>query len=129
MRIGLSELEAKSREKIVADSLQYIKNHPSYHHTFDGTDNTYAWWASIADLTLSNCLIDLSIPIYLAQGSEDLMSPPISAERLKSNFEEKMKHNLHYVSYEGYDHSFQDKEGNSHLVEVVMNAIEWILNQ
>ena len=81
----------------------------------------------IIDLRLENCLIELEIPIYLAQGSLDVMAPPISAQRLHESFMKEGKTNLLYKEYKGYDHGFKDEEGNSYLVQVIMEGIEWLL--
>lgn len=125
---GASEKEIANKVTIVKDSLQLIIQEPTYQQSYSGADNTYAWWNSIINLRLENCLIDLDIPIFLAQGTEDIMAPPISARTLNKNFIKAGKTNLFYKEYDGYDHAFFDKEGNSHLVEVITECIIWILN-
>jgi esterase/lipase len=116
-------------EKMVSDSLAYIRQHPSLNKSYNGADNTFTWWGSIMDLRLSNSLIDLSIPIYLAQGTRDIMSPLVSAQKLNKEFIEKGKKNLYYKEYEGYDHEYKDTTGKSHVVQVFVDATDWILNQ
>jgi len=124
---GATAKEIENKIKVVKDSLKLIRNEPTFSKSYSGTDNTYAWWNSIMDLRLENCLLDLNIPIFLAQGSEDIMAPPISARALSQSFRKAGKTNLLYKEYEGYDHSFFDKKGNSHLVEVISESISWIL--
>lgn len=102
--------------------------HATYLKSFDGDDNTYAWWASIYNLRLSNALLDLDAPIFVGQGTEDLAAPLISAHKLRDDFAITKKTNLHYVEYNGYDHGFTDLAGKSHLIEVFSEAIKWILN-
>jgi len=126
---GATEIEIKNKINNVKDSILMIRKEPTFSKSYSGADNTYAWWNSIIDLRLENCLIELEIPIYLVQGSADIMAPPISAQKLNESFLKNGKTNLIYKEYEGYDHAFFDKDGNSHLVEVITESIEWILNK
>ena len=114
---------------VVRDSMDVLRKEPIFSKSYSGGDNTYAWWSSIIDLRLENCLLGLDIPIHLVQGSADIMAPPISAQKLNESFIKAQKENLMYKEYEGYDHAFFDTQGNSHLVEVVTHSIEWILKQ
>lgn len=125
---GASDEEVSDRVRIVKDSLALIRQDPTFLKSYSGEDNTYAWWNSIMDLRLENCLIDLDIPILLVQGTEDMMAPVVSARTLDKRFKEADKKNLAYKEYKGYNHAFIDKEGQSHLVEVIVESISWILN-
>lgn len=125
---GASVAEIEKEITSVKDTLNHIRKNATYLKSYSGEDNTYAWWASIIDLRLENALLDLDIPIFLAQGSEDLMAPPISAQKLNENFSKSGKTNLYYKEYKGYDHEYKDKNKKSHLVEVIMEAIKWMLN-
>ena len=124
---GHTEEEIANRIKNVTDSLELIKQEPTFFKSYSGEDNTYAWWNSIMDLRLENCLLDLNIPILLVQGTEDLMVPIISARTLDNSFQKAGKKNLLYKEYEGYNHSYIDKKGQSHLVEVITESIHWML--
>ena len=126
---GGTNAEVVAEINIVKDSLKMIRKESTFSKSYSGADNTYAWWSSIMDLRLENCLIDLDIPIYLVQGSTDIMAPPISAQILNENFVKQGKTNLLYKEYKGYDHAFFDEAGNSHLVEVITECINYILNQ
>ena len=96
--------------------------------SFSGDDNTYAWWASVIDLRLSNSLVDVDIPVFVGQGTEDMMAPPVSAQKLQQAFQQAGKTNLMLKEYNGLDHSFTDKANKNHLVEVCTDAISWILS-
>lgn len=124
---GASTEDVEHRINATIDSLQLIRQEPVFTKSYSGADNTYAWWSSIVDLRLENCLLDLSIPINVVQGSSDIMAPPISARMLYENFVKEGKANLFYKEYEGLDHSYVDGAGNSHLVEVITESINWIL--
>jgi pimeloyl-ACP methyl ester carboxylesterase len=126
---GASDLEVEQEIKTVRDSLGYIRTNSTYLKSYSGHDNTFSWWASIIDLRLENALLDLNIPIFLGQGTEDMMAPPISAQKLNEAFIRKEKTNLYYKEYQGYDHGFTDQDGQSHLIEVFTEAIEWILSK
>jgi pimeloyl-ACP methyl ester carboxylesterase len=127
LQAGKSREEASKMAQAARDTLSLTKEYPHFSKFYEGKDNTYAWWASIIDLRLQNALLDLDIPIFLAQGSEDIMAPPASAQKLSEAFKNKGKSNLEYKEYSGYDHGFMDKEGNSILVEVVIEGISKIL--
>lgn len=119
---------AVSREEMaVKDTLENIRQHATFLQSFSGDDNTYAWWASVMDLRLSNSLIDLDIPIFVGQGTEDIMAPPVSAKKLLQVFQQAGKTNLYLKEYAGYDHSFTDLSNKNHLVEVCTGAIGWML--
>ncbi|MEO6901932.1 MAG: hypothetical protein ABI315_02110 [Bacteroidia bacterium] len=126
---GATKEDIEKKINLAKDSLQLIRNEPTFSKSYSGSDNTYAWWNSIMNLRLENCLLDLNVPIYLAQGSLDIMAPPISAQKLNQNFIKEGKTNLFYKEFEGYDHAFFDKEGKSHLVEVITECIDWILKK
>ena len=126
---GANDEEIEKAVSEVKDTFNLIRQNPSFNKSYEGKDNTYAWWASIIDLRLENALLDLKIPIYLVQGSDDIMSPPVSARKMNEDFIKQGKTNLHYQEYKGYDHEYKDEKGQSHLVEIIMKAIEWMLNQ
>lgn len=126
---GTKDEEVQKEILAVKDTLIYVKSNPTPLKSFSGADNTYAWWASIIDLRLENSLLDLDIPIFLGQGGEDIMAPVLSARKLNESFSNAGKTNLFYKEYEGYDHSFTDTNQQSHLVEVFMEAIGWILDK
>jgi pimeloyl-ACP methyl ester carboxylesterase len=126
---GASAAEIQTEVNSVKDTLNYIRKNATYLKSYSGEDNTYAWWASIIDLRLENSLLDLKIPIFLAQGTEDMMAPPVSAQKLHEDFIKNGKKNLYYKEYKGHDHEYKDKNNESHLVEVIMEAIKWMLNK
>ena len=126
---GADSLTVKTEEANVIDTLAFIRQHATFLQSFSGEDNTYAWWASVMNLRLSNSLIDLKAPIFIGQGTEDMMAPPISAKKLQQTFQKAGKTNLYLKEYIGYDHSFTDKEHKNHLVEVCIDAISWILKK
>lgn len=124
---GADSNAVRKEELAVKDTLDNIKQHATFLQSFSGDDNTYAWWASVINLRLSNSLVDLDIPIFVGQGSEDVMAPPISAKRLQQVFQQSGKTNLFLKEYAGYDHSFTDLLHKNHLAEVCVDAISWIL--
>jgi len=125
---GAGNAVIEKEEHDVKDSLAAIRNKADFYRSYSGEDNTYAWWNSIVDLRLENALLDVQVPIYLAQGTEDMMAPPASAQKLNEDFIKAGKKNLFYKEYKGYDHEYKDAAHKSHLVEVAMDAVKWILN-
>jgi pimeloyl-ACP methyl ester carboxylesterase len=124
---GATEEDIKKAIDTAKNELNLIESNATYTRSYSGDDNTYAWWNSIAHLRLSNALLDLNIPIYIAHGSQDLMAPVESARKMKEEFKKSGKSNLYYREYNGFDHAFNDASHRSHLMEVVVAAIEWML--
>jgi esterase/lipase len=125
---GLSEINIQKAEKAAKDSLVIARRNSTYTKSYDGEDNTFKWWASIIDLRLANTLLDLDIPIYVADGSEDLMMPALSAQKLNEEFIKQGKTNLVYKEYKGFNHEFADSTGKSHYAEIFIQAIAWMLS-
>jgi dipeptidyl aminopeptidase/acylaminoacyl peptidase len=129
-----NKLERKSEKQIdlavkaAKDSLLMEKN-PTNRKSYEGEDNTFMWWASIVDLRLANTLTDLNIPILLVHGTEDIMMPAASAKKLNEAFSQKGKTNLVYKEYQDYDHGYNDKKGQSHYVEVFLDAVNWMVGR
>jgi dienelactone hydrolase len=126
---GYTESQLQAAEQAASDTINLARSNPTYSLTYDGKDNTYAWWASIVDLRLVNSLTDLNIPIYMAHGSEDNMMPIASAKKVQELFTQKGKTNLLLKEYIGFDHGFTDKEGKSHYAKVFIDAISWMLKK
>ena len=124
---GATANEIETDIEAFKDTLNQIRKNPTYLKSYNGHQNTYAWWSSIMDLRLQNALLDLTIPIYMAQGAQDLTAPPASARLLKEAFIRNKKSNLIYKEYPDYDHAFTDKINESHFTEVVTEAIKWLL--
>ena len=60
---GGTEDEVQRKIQVVKDSLQMIRGDASFSTSYSGSDNTYAWWNSIIDLRLENCLLDLELSL------------------------------------------------------------------
>lgn len=76
-----------------------------------------------------NALLDVQVPIYVAQSTEDMMAPLVSAQKLQADFIKRGKKNLFYKEYKGYNHEYKDAADKSHLVQVILEAIRWILQK
>ena len=123
---GADEAAVERAMQRATDTLALTREEPTFSKSYEGEDNTYAWWASIIDLRLQNALMDLKVPIFLAQGSEDMMAPPISAQKLRDQFVNSGRMNLYYKEYKGFDHEYKDPNGKSHLVDVINEGLLWI---
>lgn len=65
----------------------------------------------------------------VAQEKNEKSPVHLQVKRLNDSFSNAGKTNLFYKEYEGYDHSFTDTNQQSHLVEIFMEAIGWILDK
>jgi len=126
---GATKKEVIKEIRSVKDTLNHIRKHATYLKSYSGVNNTYAWWASIMDLRLENALLDLKIHIFLAQGTNDMMALPLSARKLNEDFIKNDNTNLYYKEYKGYDHEYKDEKNESHLVDVIVEGIGWMLER
>ena len=135
MKSQRGQISEQSAQKEI-DSLfeQYkdiYKNPNSTNKTWWG--HTYKRWSSFANTSPLESLVDLDIPIYLANGSLDENSV-LSADYLNLEFIKKGKTNLTYKTYSGYDHQFnqlifedgQFKQAIPQLTNVLKDGFKWL---
>ncbi len=131
----ISEFEAQS----IIDSLFQIYSE-IYRHPESTAKrwwgHTYKRWASFAQTDPYKFLVNLDIPIYIANGSLDENSV-LSADYIQLEFIKHKKNNLTYKTYPNYDHQFNEiitKNGQfiksiPHLDRVLRTAFEWLDKQ
>lgn len=93
-----------------------------------GETNTLKWWHSIADYNPLHTLENVSTPLYVAHGTDDINTPIESSEKLVQHFESLGKRNLLYRRYDGFDHCFNDSNGDNHYGDVADEALNWAAN-
>ena len=103
-----------------------IRKDPTWTKTFDGDTNTYAWWASVLDLRLDNLLPDVTAPIYIAQGTADEEMPVRSSQVAAEHLHSLGRTNYLYCEYDGLSHEYNTADGQSKLVEVFLDALDWL---
>ena len=86
----------------------------------------YRMWSSYLWSRPMDSLETLSIPIFLAQGTEDKSTPVESARALRDEFERRGLSNLTYAEYPGLDHHFANSAGESRLNELQEKASAWM---
>ena len=95
--------------------------------------HTYKRWSSFTERDPYKDLLELDIPIYMANGSLDDNSV-LSADYIKLEFIKHKKDNLTYKTYPNYDHQFNEITfENGQFVEakpmidlVLNNAFKWL---
>lgn len=95
--------------------------------------HTYKRWSSFTMRDPLDALVNLNIPIYMANGSLDENSI-LSADYIKLEFIKHRKKNLTYKSYPGYDHQFNEllfengkfKGAVPQIDKVLDEAFKWI---
>lgn len=123
-----SEQEALREKEAAKIAFEEAHINPSFIKTYSGDTNTYAWWRSELDIRLVNNLKNLDIPIYLYHGELDQFDSIESVRKTRDIFNQLGKNNLEYRELKGLDHGFNDKDGNSHLEKIFMEAIGELLN-
>jgi pimeloyl-ACP methyl ester carboxylesterase len=87
----------------------------------------FRMWSSYLWFRPLDGLLTLSIPIFLAQGTEDQAAPVESARAMRDAFAERALTNLTYAEYPGLDHHFDNEAGDSGLVQVQKQAFAWMI--
>lgn len=95
--------------------------------------HTYKRWASFASNPPFEALRQVSIPIYIANGSRD-RNPVLSADYTRLEFLRYGKTNITYRGYPDYNHQFaklifedgQFKQAVPNIREVVTDAFDWL---
>ena len=98
--------------------------------------HTYKRWASFTETDPYKYLLELEIPIYIANGSLDQNSV-LSADYIKLEFVKNGKENLTYKTYPNYDHQFNEIimengqfiEAKPKLDTIMKSAFEWLENE
>ena len=98
--------------------------------------HTYKRWASFASNEPLKYLLQLDIPIYLANGSLD-ENPISSTDYIKLEFIRNNKANLTYKTYPNYNHQFNEmtmengtvKDVQPKINNVIAEAFKWLQNQ
>lgn len=95
--------------------------------------HTYKRWSSFTQRDPLNVLVELDLPVYMANGSLDENSV-LSADYIKLEFIRQGKQNLTYKTYPNYDHQFNElifengtfKDAIPQLDNVLNAALEWL---
>lgn len=128
----ISETEAQQEIDSLFVQYKQIYNKPeSINDHWWG--HSYKRWASFAQKDPYKSLVNLDIPIYMANGSMDENSV-LSADYIQLEFIKKQKSNLTYKTYPNYDHQFFElifennefKEAIPRLDLVMKDAFDWL---
>ncbi len=91
-----------------------------------GETNTYKRWASYLDYSPLEFLLKVTCPVFLAIGTEDASVPVESADAVFQEFQRLGKNSLHYKRYDGLDHRWVDRHGESQFKTVGADLVTWI---
>ncbi len=91
---------------------------------------TYKWWASVVDVRLSDTLVELDIPIFIAHGTEDAKIPVESAQQVYDLFSTLEMDNLFYTEYPGTIKKINLCHSNSEnqTTPAYTDALNWLAN-
>ena len=115
---GVSNLES------LAAKLEEIEAAPDSDELWAG--HPFRMWSSYLDFRSMDGLSTLSIPMFMAQGTEDAAVPVESARAMRDEFARLGKTNLTYVEYTGLDHHFSDSAGESRFEALQQDTYEWL---
>jgi pimeloyl-ACP methyl ester carboxylesterase len=125
--VGIDEFRLWGKRYNIDFDLIYqdVKEHPnSIERMILG--HTYKYWASVLPVDPMQSLKDLSIPILVAIGGNDEMSPVESVHYLKSEFKRLNKGNLTVKIFADCDHGLNDSAGINHRGELFQIASMWL---
>ena len=86
---------------------------------------TYKYWASILPIDPMQSLKELTIPILVAIGENDEMTPVESVLYLRTEFERFKKRNLTVKIFPDCDHVLNDSAGINHRGELFQIVFRW----
>ena len=119
LRKQVDEPGVQKELQLIREKFQEIRDNPTPSLSYEGKANTHFWWADILDFGTYNLLLTTNVPILFFHGDQDEMSDVDAARRLKTLFDEAGKTNLKYRERVSMDHVFTDKNGQSHLGEIL----------
>lgn len=131
-RGDISEIDAQKEVDSLFTTYENIYQYPTSTDK-EWWGHTYKRWASFTETDPYKYLLELEIPIYMANGSLDENSV-LSADYIKLEFIKNGKDNLTYKTYPNCDHQFNEIIiENGHFVEaipkldtVMKSAFEWL---
>lgn len=128
----ISEQEAQHNIDSIYHEFEKIYNNPKSTNDF-WFGHTYLRWSSFCSVPTIEYLANLSIPIYLAQGTDDESTSILSSDYIRLEFLRLRKHNLTQKIYANCDHMFNRKSIKSNEVEydnildlVMEDAFRWL---
>jgi predicted esterase len=121
----LSQEESQKKiDSLFLDFENIYKNPNSTNLFWFG--HPYKRWSSYTLIPTIEYIKKLTIPIYIAQGTEDSNTNVLSSDYTRLEFLRLNKHNLTFKNYAGFDHSFKNsKTGENILIKVMDEAIKW----
>jgi pimeloyl-ACP methyl ester carboxylesterase len=124
----MKDLAAKRGEdpKALDTTFAAIEADPVATKTWAGKDNTYKRWASYLRYRPMDSLVQLKVPIFVAQGGNDGSSPVESAVAIDEEFARLGKTNLKLRIFAGLGHNFADVQGRDHFREVGAEMLDWL---
>jgi dipeptidyl aminopeptidase/acylaminoacyl peptidase len=125
----MKDLAAKRGDdpKALDATFAAIEADPVSTKTWAGKDNTYKRWASYLRYRPMDYLVKLRVPIFVAQGANDAMSPVESAMAIDEEFARlDTNRDLKVRIFVGLGHTFADAQGRDHFREVGAELLDWL---
>lgn len=114
-----------SEARTAPKHLDEIRQNPASTKTW--LANSYRWWSDIMDRRLSDDALRATTTQFLVvQGRWDQSNPVASARRFAANFRKAGRDNLTYWEFPDYDHTMIDRQGQSHMTEVLSRISYWL---
>jgi pimeloyl-ACP methyl ester carboxylesterase len=114
-----------SEARTVPKHIAAIRKNPTSTKTW--LANSYLWWSDIMDRRLSDDALRATTTEFLVvQGQWDQSNPVISARYFADNFRKAGRSNLTYWEFPDYDHTMIDRQGQSHMTEVLSKISNWL---
>jgi len=117
----LSEIEAEKQTQYLFTQFRNIYANPDSLQKWWG--HTYKYWFSFFKESTINKLLQLSVPIFFAKGTEDKSGCIEGSDIITIEFIRSKKNNLTYKAYLGEDHMFKNK-----LEYVKKDFWDWLNN-
>lgn len=130
---GANSVQIQNELDSLLKKYDEIKKNPTSSQEWlsDGSTarNTYKWWNSILGIKSLPLLENLDVPIYIGHGTEDSSCPYESSKIIAERFSSLGKTNLTFKTYQGLEHNWTDRNGNSYMQQVLGEAIGWLVGK
>jgi predicted esterase len=121
----ISQEESQKRIDNLFSDYEKIYRNPDKTNLF-WFGHTYKRWSSYTTTPTIEYIKKLTIPIYIAQGTEDQSTDVLSSDYVRLEFLRLNKNNLTFKNYPSFNHSFQNtKTGENILMTAIDDAIKW----
>ncbi len=125
MTVGPESADERSeRQKEFGAFADQVLSQPSFD--LNVSDHGYGWWRQFLEIDLQKTLAQINEPLLIVQGQRDESVDPAAARAMVEALKKSSTQHIDYMTYDALDHSFKDKDGQSHFPEIARDVNLWL---